>query len=90
MLEADGLPGGFLKISRAALLKVAKEKLEASRINLRKLRDDVIKEIEAKEKEGGMGEDEKFRLKKEVDKLSETENKKLQDAFERKEKEITS
>lgn len=75
---------------RAGLIKVAKEKLEASRINLRKLRDDVLKDIDAKEKQGGMGEDEKFRLKKELDKMSEAENKRLQDAFERKEKEIES
>lgn len=75
---------------RTALMKVAKEKLEASRINLRKLRDDILKEIEAKEKEGGMGEDEKFRLKKELDKMSEGENKKLQEAYERKDKEINS
>ncbi len=75
---------------RQALVKIAKDKLENSRITLRKLRDETIKEIEAKEKEGGMGEDEKFRLKKELDKQSETENKKLQDAFERKEKEISS
>ncbi|MSU56490.1 MAG: ribosome recycling factor [Candidatus Taylorbacteria bacterium] len=75
---------------RTALMKVAKEKLEAARIHMRQIRDEIIKEIEEKEKEGGMGEDEKFRLKKELDKMSEAENKKLQDAFERKEKEITS
>jgi len=75
---------------RAQLIKVAKEKLEGARINLRKLRDETIKDIEAKEKAGGMGEDEKFRLKKEADKLTEAENKKLSDAFERKEKEISS
>lgn len=75
---------------RAALRKVAKEKLEATRINLRKLRDETVKDIEAKEKAGGMGEDEKFRLKKELDKLSEAENKKLMEAFERKQKEIES
>ena len=75
---------------RATLLKVAKEKLEAARINLRKVRDETLKDIEAKEKEGGMGEDEKFRLKKELDKVMEGENKKLQEAFERKEREITS
>lgn len=73
---------------RAGLIKVAKEKLEAARINLRKLRDDILKDIDAREKQGGMGEDEKFRLKKELDKMSEAENKKLQEAFERKEKEI--
>lgn len=75
---------------RTALIKVAKEKLEAARINLRKLRDETIKDIEMKEKAGGMGEDEKFRLKKELDKLSEAENGKLQDAFDRKQKEIES
>ena len=35
-----------------------------------------------------MGEDEKFRLKKDLEKLIEAENKKLQEAFERKEKEV--
>ncbi len=75
---------------RVALMKVAKEKLEAARIHMRQIRDEIIKDIEAKEKEGGMGEDEKFRLKKELDKMSEAENKKLQDAFDRKEREITA
>ncbi len=75
---------------RAGLIKVAKEKLEAARINLRKLRDETLKDIEAKEKAGSMGEDERFRLKKEVDKTSEAENKKLQEAFDRKQKEIES
>ncbi len=73
---------------RVALMKVAKEKLEASRIHMRQIRDDIIRDIEAKEKEGGMGEDEKFRLKKELDKMSEVENKKLQEAFDRKQKEL--
>lgn len=75
---------------RAALIKAAKEKLESARINLRKVRDDCLKALEQTEKHGGMGEDEKFRLKKELDKLSDAENKKLQEMFERKEREITS
>jgi len=75
---------------RMTLLKVAKEKLENARINIRKIRDDILRDIEVKEKEGGMGKDEKFRLKKELDKMSEAENKRLQEAYERKEKEITS
>jgi ribosome recycling factor len=57
---------------------------------VRKLRDETQKDIEAKEKQGGMGEDEKFRLKKELDKMIEGENKKLQEAFDRKEKEISA
>ena len=75
---------------RAAFIKVAKDKLEAARVSVRKIRDETLRDVEQKEKEGGMGEDEKFRLKKELDKLTEAENKKLQDAFERKEKEISS
>ena len=75
---------------RVALVKVAKEKFENARVNLRKARDETVKDIEAKEKAGGMGEDEKFRLRKELEKLVEAENKRLQEAFERKEKEISS
>lgn len=75
---------------RTALIKTAKEKLEAARIHLRRARDEAQRAIETKEKEGAMGEDEKFRLKKELDKFSEGEAKKLQEQFERKEKEILS
>lgn len=73
---------------RQALLKVVKEKLESARITLRKLRDEVLKELEQKEKQGEIGEDERFRLKKELEKLVEAENKKLMELFERKEREI--
>ncbi len=75
---------------RVALVRVAKEKMERARVTLRKARDETVKDLEAKEKAGGMGEDEKFRLKKELEKLVEAENKKLQEAFARKEKEISS
>ncbi|MES2087499.1 MAG: ribosome recycling factor [Patescibacteria group bacterium] len=75
---------------RTALLKIAKDKLEDARVSVRKLRDEVQKEIEAAEKAGGMGEDEKFRLKAELQKLVDALNKKLGDAAERKEKEIQS
>lgn len=75
---------------RAALLKIAKEKLENARVSVRKLRDEIQKEIEAAEKSGGMGEDEKFRLKAELQKLTDALNKKLGEAAERKEREISS
>lgn len=76
--------------SRAAIVKLAKEKFEHSRITLRKHRDDEIVAIDKKEKEGGMGEDEKFLLKAQVQKAVDENNKKLQDMFDKKEKEITS
>jgi ribosome recycling factor len=73
---------------REQVIKLAKNKLEESRITLRGLRDEVMKEIEAKEKEGGMGEDDKFRFKEELQKMVEALNTKLEEMFERKEKEI--
>lgn len=75
---------------RVALIKTAKDKFEDARISVRKLRDETQSDIETAEKAGGMGEDEKFRLKAELQKLVDALNKKLQDSVERKEKEISS
>lgn len=75
---------------RTALIKLSKEKCEEARVSVRKLRDEIQKEIETAEKAGGMGEDEKFRLKAELQKLVDAVNKKLSEAVERKEKEIAS
>ena len=73
---------------RTALVKLSREKLEEARVFVRKLRDEIQKEIEAAEKAGGMGEDEKFRLKTELQKLTDALNKKLGEAAERKYREI--
>ncbi len=75
---------------REMLMKVAKEKQEQAKITLRGVRDEVVKDIEAKEKEGGMGEDERFRFKAEMQKLVDAGNKALEEIFTKKEKEITA
>ncbi|MFA6552276.1 MAG: ribosome recycling factor [Candidatus Paceibacterota bacterium] len=75
---------------RTALIKLAKEKTEEAKISIRKIRDVVMKDIQSKEKEAGMGEDEVKRLKNEAQKLVDTANKKLQEMEERKNKEIQS
>lgn len=74
---------------REMLLKLAKEKLEQAKVTLRGVRDEVVKDIEAKEKLGGMGEDDKFRFKAEMQKLVDAGNKNLEDIFAKKNKEIT-
>lgn len=74
---------------REMLTKIAKEKHEQAKITLRGVRDEVVKDIEAKEKEGGMGEDDKFRFKGDMQKLIDVSNKLLEEIFTRKEKEIT-
>lgn len=74
---------------RAMLVKVAKEKAEEARITLRKEREVSWDGIQKKEKEGGMGEDEKFRYKDEMQKYIDEANKKLDELFAAKEREIT-
>jgi ribosome recycling factor len=74
---------------REQLVKVAKQKLEEARMTLRSLRDKTWEEIQAKEKEGGMGEDDKFRLKEELQEFVDETNKKLEELLDRKVEEIT-
>ena len=73
---------------REQLLKVAKAKLEESRISLRAARDEATKAIEAAEKSGEMSNDAKFNAKEELQKLVDGHNKQLAEAFDLKEKEI--
>ncbi len=47
-----------------------------------------MKDLQAKEKEGGMGEDDIQRAKKEAQKIVDEGNKKLEDLYTKKEKEI--
>ncbi len=73
---------------RMSLVKVLKQKTEEAKITLRKERDRVKTDIEAKEKEGGMGEDEKFRHIADMQKLIDEGNAKLEASAEKKETEI--
>jgi ribosome recycling factor len=75
---------------REQFVKVVKAKLEEGRISLRSLRDKTWKAVEDKEKAGGMGEDDKFRLKEEMQKIVGESGKKLEELAERKENEIMS
>lgn len=75
---------------RALLMKTAKGKLEDAKISLRKIRDEISKDIDNKEKESVIGEDDKFRFKKEMQKIIDEANKNLETLFEKKDKEINS
>ncbi len=73
---------------RTQLLKIAKAKLEEARVSLRGARDEMIKEIDAKEKNKEISQDEKFAAKEDLQKLVDTINAELSAHLERKEKEI--
>lgn len=73
---------------RAEFVKVIKQKLEDAKKALRGEREKVIKDIDTKEKSGEMGEDEKFRLKTELQKMVDDSTRVLEEMFGKKEKEI--
>lgn len=75
---------------RTLLIKNAKAKLEDAKVKVRSFRDDTSSEIDKAEKAGGMGEDDKFRYKKEMQKIVDEGNASLEALFIKKEKEINS
>lgn len=74
---------------REQLVKLAKGKLEEARTTVRGAREDCWKEIQDQEKEGVLSEDDKFRLKDEMQKKVDTANEDLGKVFEKKEAEMT-
>lgn len=73
---------------RAEIAKIAKEKMEEGKKQIRQHRDVVVKDLQTKEKDGLMPKDDAFRASKDVQKLVDEANKKLEEAYAKKEKEI--
>ncbi|MEK7213924.1 MAG: ribosome recycling factor [Patescibacteria group bacterium] len=90
-IDEKGLRVNFPELSserRVQIVKLAKEKLEEGKKQIRIHRDEIMKDLKAKEKAGGIGKDEVFRHEKEVQKFVDEMNKKLDDIYSKKEKEI--
>lgn len=75
---------------RTMLMKLANEKLEHARVTIRGHRTDTLKEIDAAEKEGGMGQDDVKRYKDEVQKHIDAGIASLEALAKKKEEEIKS
>lgn len=73
---------------RKLLVKNLSAKLEDSRISLRQERDKIWKDIQEKEKNGEISEDEKFRFKDELQKTVDNISAALEDIAKIKEREI--
>lgn len=90
--------GKQIKLFLPALTRERKEELaklinsikEKYRVNLRKVREDIITEIKQGFEEKTVSEDEKFRSLEEVQKIVDKTNEALNEACEQKEKEILS
>lgn len=90
--DADGVRVFFPDLTeerRKTLVRLANERTEDARIRVRKERDLVWKEIQDQERGGDIAEDEKFRLKEEMQKHVDAANEKLDDLLKKKEKEIS-
>jgi len=69
---------------RKKYVKLAKDKAEAQRVAIRNVRRDANKSTDALKKDGDLSEDDADRVKKEVDELTKTFTKKIDDAVKQK------
>ncbi len=74
--------------SRRDMVKKLNEKQEASRITIRKIREEIKNEIEAAEKDKEITEDEKFLFLKELDEEVEKQNGNLKEIKDKKEADV--
>jgi ribosome recycling factor len=75
---------------RNELIKILHQKEEAARIALRKVREDVKEMVKSGEDNGEVGEDEKYRLEEDLDKMVKEHNDKVKEITDRKEGEINT
>ena len=91
--DAAGIRVTFPELTserREQLVKVAKRKLEEARTAVRVARDETWKDVQEKEKTGELSEDDKFRLKDDMQKKVDALNEELEKMFDSKEKEMSS
>ncbi|MBP9759755.1 MAG: ribosome recycling factor [Candidatus Pacebacteria bacterium] len=75
---------------RTQLLKLTRTKLEEARTAIRQVREHTWQDIQKKEKEKELSEDDKFRAKEGMEKLVKEGNDKLEEMAVRKEEELQS
>ena len=89
--DSDGVRVIFPELTserRAQLMKLAKSKLEDARISVRNVRDEVMKLIDKQQKDGDIGEDDKFTAKEKVQTHVDATNRALEALFNQKEVEL--
>ncbi len=74
---------------RGELTKVVKKEAEEARIKIRALRDDILKQIKQEEEGGKITEDDKFKLKEQIQKGVDKVNEEIEKSLENKIKEIS-
>ena len=73
---------------RRSLVGMAKDKVEEAKIAVRNVRRDANRNAETAEEDKTVTEDEAFKLKEKIQEMTKVFEKKIEDAFAKKEKEI--
>ncbi len=90
-VDDKGLRVNFPELTeerRKEIVKIAKERMEEGKKRVRVARDEIMKDLQSKEKDGSLGKDDVFRHKNEAQKLVDEGNKKIEELYAKKEKEI--
>jgi ribosome recycling factor len=90
-VDDTGLRVAFPELTserRDILKKLLREKLEHAKVSMRQAREKVWNDIQKKEEEGELSEDEKFRLKDQLQKMVDEAGKTYDEMGEKKEVEI--
>jgi ribosome recycling factor len=74
---------------RVQLLRLAKQKHEEARVSVKTAREEAMKEIDKREKDGDIGKDAQFAEKEKIQAAVESTNRKLDQLLEAKEVEIS-
>ena len=74
--------------NRKNTVKLLKDRLEEGRVRIKNAREKAWNEVQQKEKDGEVSEDEKFGAKEELQKLVDAANNELEAIFKKKEEEI--
>ncbi|KKR12330.1 MAG: Ribosome-recycling factor [Candidatus Wolfebacteria bacterium GW2011_GWC2_39_22] len=73
---------------RQQIIKMVKKEIEEAKIKVRSLRDDENKRVAREAEEGNLTEDEKFKLKEQIQAVVDKGNKELDQLLEKKTEEI--
>jgi ribosome recycling factor len=91
VVDKDGIRLNLPKLNqerREQLCKLLKEKTEEARIEIRQEREEVLKKVQRDFDDSILREDERFRLRDQVQEQVDEFNKKIEDAGKAKEEEI--
>ena len=84
--DAEGLRVNFPSLTtetRAKLVKLLKDRLEDARVRVRSLREETNKDIDAREKAGEYGEDDKRKNRDDMQEIVNKANQELEELFEK-------